>query len=68
MDDVIYMRSIKINVLIGRGRGTVVCAALTALDTSSVTINIINIIIIIFMKVGLKNIKQLYHALFQATG
>ena len=53
---------------IGRGRGTVVCAALTALDTSSVTINIINIIIIIFMKVGLKNIKQIYHALFQATG
>ena len=40
------------------GRGTFVCAALTVLYTTSVTVH---------MKVGLKNIKQIYHALFQAT-
>ena len=52
---------------ISRGNDIVFCAALTALYTTSVTVNIISIIIIIFMKVGLKNIKQIYHALFQAT-
>ena len=43
---------------IGRSRGTVICAALTALYTTSVTVN---------MKVGLENIKQIYYVLFQAT-
>ena len=62
------MRSIKINVL-SVAVAVLSSAALTALYITSVTINIIisNIIIIFLLKDGLKNIKQIYHALFQAT-
>ena len=62
------MRSIKINVL---SVAVAVCpsallspARVPALYTTSVTVNII---VNMLMKAGLKNIKEIFHALFQVT-